>query len=100
MEIKNKIEKCISLYKTIDPEEFDLAKDAVREQARKQYDQGKAYKGSDVIERLIVSFPEKLFNLFMNNMNEEELAYLNSSDGIHWFAKEFPEFSIPDKENI
>ena len=100
--IKEKIEKCIAIYKNVYPQEFEAAKEIISEQRKIQVDRGnfKGKKSTDYLERLIVSYPQALLQIMMNTLNDQEMKYINSREGVIWFAKNFSDFSIPESDKL
>lgn len=52
---------------------------------------------TDVLDRHLVEYPETLYSSFMRSMEEEELASFLSKEGQRWFARNYPEFTVPQK---
>jgi hypothetical protein len=102
IELARLIRNCISLYKKILPEEYALALESVKKSRAEQSNNGKflAKKDIDLLERKLYSIPEKLLMLLINNLNDEENAWITTEKGGVWFAQTFPEWSIVEKAKI
>lgn len=94
---QNKIKNAVFLYKQTFPEEFKLFCKGMEMTRRLQRDELASVKESQAISRMIHQVPEKLEQLFITNLDVEELEYYKTKEGARWFAKTFPEFRVPDK---
>lgn len=56
-----------------------------------------AIKGMDYIERLVCEWPETLDTVFKKQLSPDDEAWLYTKEGIRWFARKFPQYSVIQK---
>jgi hypothetical protein len=94
--IQLSIKKIIDDYKRIYPDEFSRFQKGMRIKRDMQKDKFSEVS-DEIVERALVEYPETLYKLFKIRLSMEALDYLNSIQGLRWFAKTFKEFTLPGK---
>lgn len=54
-------------------------------------------QGDHVVSRAILEVPETLNNMFIMKLTEEDREFFDTKEGVRWFAREFPIFSLVKK---
>lgn len=93
---KNRIKNMVEVYKRAFPNEYKTACEGIEMNRRIQKEGGKIEQGI-ISGRIVHEIPEKLYTIFITELNGAELEFYKSKDGSRWFAKTFPEFSLIQK---
>lgn len=94
---KGNISALVEEYKKIFPQEFYAFEQQMK---RNFYEQSNDYgeiKGSDMVERKLVEYPETLYAILMQKLSQEDFVWFSSKKGVRWLAKKHPEFKVVNK---
>lgn len=97
---KQKIRKALNVYKNspLTRNEYIAVVEMIKNNRRDLMDEKfGGIKGDQMIERLLLEYPETLVAMFSSVFEKSDWDYLDSKVGARWFAREFPEFRVPDK---
>lgn len=93
-EIKRSIERIVSSYTILHPEDYKLTKKAVQMKRELLKDPKFAQTEGDM--RAIFEVSEVLSEQLILGLDATALAWFKTKDGGRWFANKYPEFRIPD----
>ena len=97
-EVQKKIVGITENYMRLFPEEMLDFKKGVRDKQKDlTHRLGKLGKGDDMIERILLEYPETLYNLFMAKLTPEEITYFQSKRCARWYAKTYKDFRVAEK---
>jgi hypothetical protein len=99
-QIQQTIRNIVDVYKANKYNEYVWVVAALKVERDKQLNNGRVEKGLELLERQLFQLPESLFSLFVGKLNKEEMEYFNSREGSMWFAKEFNQFSLVERNRI
>lgn len=83
---KNNIKICVDKYIKIFKEEFDAFK------AQPKEDQVSA--NMDTIETKVAEYPENLYMLILKTLDDEQMKWFGTKEGVSWFVKTYPVFGV------
>ncbi len=100
-EAKTAIRKTVTDYKTLFPDEYVALKKAVEFKRNLTRDEYASVDGW-FEGRGLYEISETLFHMLVSALTEEEMLWLkrgglNGKEGGRWFAREYPEFALPNK---
>lgn len=99
-EIKDKVRAQVQSYIEEFRDEYEAVKQFVKDE-REMLKNDFASSDDLSLGRRLVEFPETLHNMIMSALTEEERVIIKSGESsieyIRWFAKNFPEFRIPER---
>lgn len=100
--VKDKLHKIVSVYEELHSVEFRAFQKQLKQKRANLLKETAALKGTHVTERHLLEIPESLMTLIEQMLTPEERALIwNTEDptakGALWFAKEFPQYSVPLK---
>ena len=97
-EAKTKIKQVVASYKQLFYNEY-LATVNIVKQKRKGLlkEVGTMSKGVEFLERPLVEYPERLFNLLNVKLTPQEMVFFSTVKGTQWFAQTFKEFALIKK---
>lgn len=94
---RNRIKNIVSAYKEGFPEQYKLVCEGVILQRSLQTDEfGKlnVELSGAAPQRALIEWPETLYMAMVKTLDDDELTYLQSKEGMRWFIKAVPEFSL------
>lgn len=94
--IKIKISNLVETYKMLQPDEYQQVVQLVKEKRGKLADEYAIVK-SDYVERQLGEFPATLFDMFVHNLEPNEMEWFREKEGHRWFYNKYKEFRITKK---
>lgn len=88
---KEKIKHAVEFYKKNQNEEYLAFIEQMKATKHLKNKFGET-KGTDFIKRELLEYPAKVYSLLNNALDEIELAWFKSLDGVKWFGRTYPEF--------
>ena len=88
------ISSLVKDYILLFPEEFIQFKNGMRDKRDIQLNKFSEIKGNDAFIRELGEYPTTLYNLFLTRLTVEQMEWLKSKKGAHWFFKKFPAFAV------
>lgn len=93
-----KVKLAFDLYKQTFKNEYDIVVVQIKEARENQKtDWGEVVVDGEknhAIKRELFRMPEKLYNLVIQNLSDEEISYMDSDEYALWFTREFPQFKM------
>ena len=83
---KNKIRECVEQYIKIFSDEYKMFKEQPPQEAM-------AAK-MDCVETKVAEYPENLYMLLVKSLDDEDMKWFGTKEGVHWFVKSFPIFGV------
>lgn len=80
------------------PEDWKEAKLEIQIQREGLDNEFASLKETHAITRALYSIPEKLSAMIGKKLTQEEIALFKEKENARWFANEFPQFRISNKE--
>jgi len=95
---QNRIKNITEAYKQGFPEEYKLACEGVLKSRQLLTDEQFATLNVELSgvapQRALLEWPEQLYMAMVKTLDNDELTYLTSKEGMRWFVKTVPEFSL------
>lgn len=83
---KESIRQCVKTYIEIFPQEFEAFKSQPKQEAHSA--------NMETIETKIAEYPENLYALILKTLDENQLKWFGSKEGVKWFVNNFPMFGV------
>lgn len=83
---KNNIRICVEKYIELFPDEFK----AFKEQPQIDAHDAKM----DSLETKVAEYPENLYYIILKTLDEEQMKWFGTKQGIRWFVKTYPVFKV------
>jgi hypothetical protein len=90
---KNNLRICVKKYSELFPAELRAFKQG-------HSNMESAALNTDTIETKVAEYPENLYMMILRVLDDKQLEWFNSKEGIRWFVKAFPIFAVKFKSNI
>jgi hypothetical protein len=95
---QNRIKNVLASYKEAFPEEYKLSCEAVLQSRQLLTDEEFGTLNVELSgaapQRALLEWPEQLYMMMVKALDNEEVTYLTSKQGMRWFIKVVPEFSL------
>lgn len=95
---KKKLKFAVAAYKRQYPEDYKIVCKGIAMKRSLKRDEYATIEGSDM--RGLFEIPEDLHTAFVQALDEEEIVWFKTKEGGRWFARTFPEFSLPDRGSV
>lgn len=95
---KGKIKQAVKAYKRRYPDQYKIVCKAIALKRSMKKDEYARIDHSDM--RGLFEIPEDLHTAFVMLLDAEEITWFKTKDGGRWFARQYPEFSLPDKGSV
>lgn len=83
---KNNIRICVDKYISIFPDEYKAFKEQPKQDAYSA--------GMDSLETKVAEYPENLYMLILQTLDEEQMKWFGTKKGIRWFVNSYPIFGV------
>lgn len=93
---KKHITSLVRFYIKQNPEEWETFKKGIEMTRQFTKDEFATLYGSHDT-RALFDMPEKLYEMFVMGLDEEEMQWFKTKRGAHWFARNFPAFALPQQ---
>lgn len=95
---KKKIKDAVKAYKRRYPDHYKIVVKAIALKRSLKQDQYARIDKSDM--RGLFEIPEDLHTVFVMLLDVEEITWFKTTEGGRWFARTFPEFSLPNHGSV
>jgi len=83
---KESIRQCVKTYIDIFPQEYEAFKSQPKQEV--------VSANMDTIETKIAEYPENLYALILKTLDDDQMKWFGTKEGVKWFVKTFPVFGV------